>query len=207
MHAGERFAQMTGVLLGAGLWLLGSCGDESLVTPAPDYPQRYHAAAVRVLPSGTRIAVKLTSALSTGTAHVGDSWRGVVATDVVAPGGGVIPAGSPVEGVVAGVTRAKPGSRAMLALSTQRIRVDGRDHDMTANASPVIAAFTPQSRAPSSTDFANATGDAGPLGPPDARRDASPSASVRVPLTSDPALVLPGGAVMGFTLSQAMTVR
>jgi hypothetical protein len=54
----------------------------------------------------------------------------------------VIPAGSQVDGVVTGALAARRGSRAMLELGVQRIRVNGHDESITASSEPVIAGST-----------------------------------------------------------------
>jgi hypothetical protein len=55
--------------------------------------------ALAQIPAGTRIPVRLNTALSSGTAQSGQAWDGVVARDVTA-GGSTIKAGTPVKGVV-----------------------------------------------------------------------------------------------------------
>lgn len=55
--------------------------------------------ALAEIPAGTKIPVRLNTALSSGTAKNGQSWDGVVARDVTA-NGATIKAGTPVKGVV-----------------------------------------------------------------------------------------------------------
>jgi hypothetical protein len=55
--------------------------------------------ALAEIPAGTRIPVRLSTALSSGTAQSGQHWDGVVARDVTV-NGNTIKAGTPVKGVV-----------------------------------------------------------------------------------------------------------
>src|SRR5207302_1964841 len=51
-------------------------------------------------PSGTAIPVRVNSTLSSGTAHAGEKWDGVVARDVVVNGNTVVKAGTSARGTV-----------------------------------------------------------------------------------------------------------
>jgi hypothetical protein len=55
--------------------------------------------ALAEIPAGTKIPVRINSALSSGTAKAGQGWQGVVARDVTV-GTNTIKAGTPVHGVV-----------------------------------------------------------------------------------------------------------
>jgi hypothetical protein len=92
--------------------------------------------------SGTTINVMLGNTISSETASVGDAWHGTVANNVEMQNGGMIPAGSQVNGVVTGATGAKRGSRAMLDLAVRGISVNGRNESVVANSEPVIAGST-----------------------------------------------------------------
>ncbi len=65
-------------------------------------------AAAQGIPSGAHISVRLTSALSSGTARTGEAWEGALARDVVVNGKTVARAGTPVRGKV---TYVKPSGR------------------------------------------------------------------------------------------------
>ena len=52
------------------------------------------------IPNGTRVSVRTTTSLNSGTAHAGGSWDGSLAKDVVVNGTTYAHAGDPVHGVV-----------------------------------------------------------------------------------------------------------
>ncbi len=138
-HSG-RTSLTACVLLSAALWLLTSCGGESTPAQAASLaPVGYSAAPARAVLSGTRIRVALAVNLSSETASAGDAWRGSVTETVRTLNGGLIPAGSMVEGVVAAATPATRGARAMLELGVQSIRVNDHDESIAASAEPVMA--------------------------------------------------------------------
>jgi hypothetical protein len=60
------------------------------------------------IPAGTRVAVRVNSAISSGTAHSGQKWTGVVARDVVVNGATVAKKGDEAAGTVSYV---KPSGR------------------------------------------------------------------------------------------------
>lgn len=60
------------------------------------------------IPAGTRVSVRLNSAISSATAHSGEKWTGVVANDVVANGTTIARKGDEAAGVV---TYVKPSGR------------------------------------------------------------------------------------------------
>ena len=64
--------------------------------------------AAAQLPSGTAVPVRINSSLSSGSAHSGEKWDGVVAHDVVVNGKTVVKAGTTAAGVVSSV---KPSGR------------------------------------------------------------------------------------------------
>jgi len=126
-------------ILAAALFALSSCNEADDDAQAANVPM---GRAAHTLLAGTSIDVVLGSTLSSENASVGDAWHGTVQDNVATQNGGLIPAGSPVSGVVVGVTPAKRGSRAMLDLGIQQIRVDGRDESVTASTEAVIAGST-----------------------------------------------------------------
>jgi len=95
--------------------------------------------------AGTRLAIRLTSTLSSETARVGDPWTGVVITSVSDGGRELIPAGNEVRGVVTGAQEAKRGSRAMLDLEVEEVSIDRHSLPLPASTDPVIAG-SPRSR-------------------------------------------------------------
>jgi hypothetical protein len=58
-------------------------------------------AGAATIPSGTHVTIRLDSAISSATAHTGDSFTASLAKDVVVNGQTVAKAGSPVQGKVA----------------------------------------------------------------------------------------------------------
>ena len=133
------------VALVAALGMLNGCKDSNTETTAAARTQSqptYRAPAGPKLSSGSTIQVVLGNAISSETAHQGDSWHGTIAENVVGTNGVVIPAGSPVTGVVTAVIPAKKGSRAMLDLAVRSIQVNGRSQAVTANAGEIVAGST-----------------------------------------------------------------
>lgn len=60
------------------------------------------------IPAGTRVAVRVNSAISSATAHTGEKWTGVVANDVVVNGATLAKRGDEAAGTVSSV---KPSGR------------------------------------------------------------------------------------------------
>lgn len=65
-------------------------------------------AAAATIPAGTHITIRTTSAISSGTAHSGDSFDATLAKDLVVNGQTVAKAGAPVKGKV---TYVRPSGR------------------------------------------------------------------------------------------------
>ncbi len=129
--------------LAAALLFTSSCGDASSDAQAAGASgSRYVAAPSHTLVAGTPVAVVLGSALSSETAHLGDTWQGTVQEPVATGNGAMIAAGTPVDGVVVGVTPAKRGSRAMLDLGLRHIRINDRNESVTGSTEAVIAGST-----------------------------------------------------------------
>jgi len=91
------------------------------------------------LPTGTHLTVRLTSTVSSETAHIGDAWSGTIVNPVRDGGREVLAAGTEVRGTVTGALEAKRGSRAMLDLAVEEVVVDGRPWPLVAVTEPVIA--------------------------------------------------------------------
>jgi hypothetical protein len=92
-------------------------------------------ATARSIPSGTRLTVRLSSAVSSGTAHSGDRFEGVLARDVITNGEIVIKAGALVHGKV---TYVKPSGRlhapGVVSLRLTEVEVDGKPEAVTTAA-------------------------------------------------------------------------
>lgn len=145
MTSNARTSLLTGVLLAMTLGLSSGCREETSTTDqvsAAPSGASSSSSSRHSLTSGTTFNVTLGSTISSKTASVGDAWHGTVANNVETQNGGMIPAGSDVNGVVTGAVSAKRGSRAMLDLSVRGIRVNGRDQAVIANSEPVIAGST-----------------------------------------------------------------
>ena len=94
----------------------------------------------RVLVSaGTPISVRLDSQISTEDARSGNTWNGTVSQSVYSGGRVVIPAGSPVEGVVTTAAQGTHDSKARLGLAVRRVTVNGRTQSMNANTATIVA--------------------------------------------------------------------
>ena len=136
MQTRERIAALAGLAVAAGIWFAtNGCGSTGTAAQAGNEP----SAPSHSVASGSRIRVALTTEVSSETAHVGDTWHGRLTEEVSIKNGGTIPPGSHAEGVVAAVTPAGRGSRAMLDLGVRSVQVNGRQRRIPADAEPVIA--------------------------------------------------------------------
>lgn len=94
------------------------------------------------LPAGSAINITLASPITSETASVGQAWNGSVRTTATLDGRRSIAAGSPVSGVVAAVTPARKGDRAMLDLTLTSITIDGRSYRVRGSMESVVAGST-----------------------------------------------------------------
>jgi hypothetical protein len=94
------------------------------------------------VPEGTSLSVRLTSGISSETAAEGDHWSGVLAAPVILRDRVVMPVGDEVRGVVTGARGAARGTRAMLDLAVESVRVGDRDIPVDAGTEAVIAGST-----------------------------------------------------------------
>ena len=95
--------------------------------------------ASTVVPAGSPIAVRLDSKISTEDASRGDTWTGTVSQDVVSDGRVMIPAGSPVTGMVTSAVQGTHSTRPQIGLAVRRITVDGRSMSVNADTEPIVA--------------------------------------------------------------------
>src|SRR5262245_55973601 len=117
------------------------------ITPTQPYeqerPRQSAPRAPRVsgttIPSGTGVTVAVNGEYSSKTSSVGDSWSGTVADNVYHNGRVVIPAGSPVYGVVSEAQPAQRGERARLRLRMTSVSVDGRRYTMRGSSEAIVA--------------------------------------------------------------------
>ena len=94
------------------------------------------------VPSGTAITVTVSTPISSETAQVGDTWTGVVTTNVVIGEKTVIPSGSTVSGTVSAVKSAAKGDRAMLDLAIGSMTVEGAGYAAQATTTAIVAGST-----------------------------------------------------------------
>jgi hypothetical protein len=92
-----------------------------------------------LIPAGTSMNVRLDTQVSTENAQSGDTWSGTVSQSVIAGNRVVIPAGTPVEGVVTSSTQGTHDNRPELSLAIRRVTVDGRTQAMNADTQPIVA--------------------------------------------------------------------
>jgi hypothetical protein len=85
------------------------------------------------------LSVRLTSDISSKTAHEGDAWSGVLTRPTFVTGKEALPAGAEVHGVVTGAREAQKGSRAMLDLEVRNIQAHGQDVAVNASSEAVVA--------------------------------------------------------------------
>ena len=90
--------------------------------------------AAIVTATESSMAVHLTSSLSSEDARVGDSWTGVLIDAVHVSDGDVIPAGSPVRGIVTAVRPGVSGAQAMIGLEMRSVCYFGKVRRLTAGA-------------------------------------------------------------------------
>lgn len=92
-------------------------------------------AMARTIPAGTRLTVRLGSTVSSGAAHSGDKFEGVLARDVVSSGETVAKAGTLVRGQV---TYVKPSGRlhapGVVSLRLTAVEIDGKSEAVRTTA-------------------------------------------------------------------------
>jgi type IV secretion system protein VirB10 len=114
-------------------------------------PTHEHSTATTTTPStppgitvaaGTPIKIEVATDVTSETATPGETWTGSVKENVIIGNRVVIPAGSPVAGVVKDAKGAKKGDRAMLDLAVSSINVNGRSYPVNGGTEPIIAGST-----------------------------------------------------------------
>lgn len=98
---------------------------------------RYRRSAA-VVPAGSTISVRIDEKISTEDADEGDTWNGTLNQSVHSDGRVVIPAGSPVTGVVTMAAQGTHSSRPRLDLAVREVTIDGRTYDLNARTEPII---------------------------------------------------------------------
>ena len=108
-----------------------------------------------LMPAGTSFNVRLDSQVSTENDPSGDTWNGTVTQSVISGNRVVIPAGTPVEGVVTSSAQGTHSTRPSMQLAKQgaatrhrvdsmqlavrRVSVDGRSQVVNADTEPIVA--------------------------------------------------------------------
>lgn len=88
-----------------------------------------------VVPAGTVLTVRLTTALSSKTNEPGDDFVGVIDRDVMVGDKVAIPAGSEVNGtVIQAEASGRLKQRAKLALTLTEVEVEGENYEVTTSA-------------------------------------------------------------------------
>jgi hypothetical protein len=107
--------------------------------PAPSAPVTVNSSAPGTIPVGQEIDVRLSDRLSSETATVEQRFEATTVVDLMQNGRVLVPAGSVVEGVVSNVDKAGRVDRdGSLTLSFDRMRVNGRSHEIRAMATQVF---------------------------------------------------------------------
>jgi len=99
-------------------------------------PLTTHAQSV---PAGTPITVRLDERLSTGHVRRGTHWNGTVARPVVVRGRTIVPAGSPVDGVVTSAAEGTHHTKARMSLAIRSVRVHGETRSLPSGRETIVA--------------------------------------------------------------------
>lgn len=91
------------------------------------------------LPSGSAMAITLSTPLTSETARLGDGWSGIVRSTLFVDGKALVPAGSRVTGVVSDVSPARRGELAMLDLRLTSVTINDRFYPLNGGTEAVIA--------------------------------------------------------------------
>jgi hypothetical protein len=97
-------------------------------------------AVAQTIPAGTKIAVRSSSELSSGTAKAGEKWMGTLAKDLVVGGKTIAKAGSPVSGRV---TSVKPSGRlhapGRISIRLTSVEVNGKATAVSTSSYGLVA--------------------------------------------------------------------
>ncbi len=197
-------------LLLVGGCMGGNAEDEGATASADDLGA---TSAWGPVPAGTPLTIRLTSTLSSETARIGDEWSGTVVSPVRVGDREVIPAGSPVYGVVTGAHGAARGTRAMLDLEIRSVSIDGQPRSLAAGTEAVIDG-SPLAR--SLGAIAGGTAAGATMGEPVSGDGQSPAAggasgggavSGAVPAAQGYQVMLKAGTEMHFTVHEQVEAQ
>jgi hypothetical protein len=110
--------------------------------PKPKPAEKPAEAETATLPAGTMFHVVVGTPITSETANAGDAWSGTLKEAVPVGAMGVIPAGSPVHGVVEGAKPAAKGDRAVLVLRLTAVEFQGQNIEISGNTDSLIAGST-----------------------------------------------------------------
>lgn len=111
----------------------------TVTSKAPNEPQNVESERFGSIPVGQELDVRLRNTLSSETAKVEQRFEATTVVDLRQDGRVIVPAGSVVEGIVAGVDRAGRLDRSgSLTLTFDRMSVRGRQHEIRATATQVF---------------------------------------------------------------------
>jgi hypothetical protein len=119
---------------------LGSLGSTWMSSQAE--AQGWHRGGYRssaLVGAGSTVNVRLDSKISTETAHQGDSWTGTVSQSIYSGDRVMIPAGSPVSGVVTSAAQGTHDARPQISLAVRRVNLNGQSYVMNADTEPIVA--------------------------------------------------------------------
>lgn len=92
-----------------------------------------------VIPAGTNLYVRLDNTISTDDVHAGDTWTGTISQSVGYGNQVVIPAGTPVSGVVTTSVQGTHDSQAQMSLALRQVSVGGQYRRLNADTEPIVA--------------------------------------------------------------------
>jgi hypothetical protein len=166
------------------------------------------------IPEGTRLAVRLESAVASDSSRVGDPVEATLNDAVTVDGTEVLPSGSVVRGEVMAVQSAgKVKGRASLALRFGSISVAGRDERYPISAG--VSWLAPSSKGKDAATIAVPAAGGAIIGALiGGKKGAAMGAAIGggggtavVLTTSGPQIRLPGGTVLSLGLDRAVDVR
>ena len=109
-----------------------------VTTEAPTQPEIVTGARRGSIPVGQELDVRLRSSLSSETSTVEQRFEATTVVDLLQDGRVLVPAGTLIEGVVSDVDKAGRVDRnGHLTLTFDRMRVNGRTHDIRASATQI----------------------------------------------------------------------
>jgi outer membrane lipoprotein SlyB len=135
---------LTTAFLGAGwMYASGQYNDDRYNNDRYNnqrYSERGRWSRNQAVRAGTPIDVRLDTRIATDDNNAGDGWSGVVARDVMNSSGRrvIIPAGTPVEGVVTVSEQGRSGVKGRLDLAVRSIQINGDVRRMNASTEPII---------------------------------------------------------------------